>query len=198
MLDSILYVFTPSNFEAHSTHFVNTPVLMWVLIFANLLIFLAYQLIPAALIYLVWKRKDIMFTGIFWLFAAFIVLCGFHHLIHVITFWYPIYALEAIEDTTTGLVSIGTFFAVLHIIPLALKLKTPKELEEINAKLSTEVENRKKAEEELKQKNLKFGKINQDITKSNEELGKLNKILVDRELKMIELKKENEELKKSR
>ncbi len=195
MLDSLLYVFNPANFEAHGIHFVRTPVLFWFLVSANLLIFIAYQLIPAALLYLVWKRKDIMFTPIFLLFAAFIVLCGIHHLIHVITFWYPIYGIEAIEDWLTGLVSIGTFFAVLYILPLALKLKTPKELDIINQQLKAANQQLAASEQQLKAGNQQMTAANQQLAASEKklqekilELEKFNKLTVDRELKMVELK----------
>lgn len=195
MIDSLLYVFNPANFEPHRIHFTQTPILFWVLVLGNLLIFISYVLIPIALLYLVRKRKDIMFTPIFCLFAAFIVLCGTYHLMHVISFWYPIYGIEAVWGVITGLVSIGTFFAVLYVLPLALKLKSPRELEEINAKLAMEIQHSKKAEEELRQKNQKLETLTKEVIEKNEELEKNNKLMVERELKMIELKKEVAELK---
>jgi len=184
MFEELSYVFTLSNFEPHGIHFAQTPILMWTMIWAHLLVFIAYQLIPAALLYLVWKRKDVVFTPIFWLFAAFIVLCGVSHLIHIITFWYPIYGIEAIEVWLTGLVSIGTFFAVIYIIPIALKLKSPKELEALNNKLAGEIEAHKQAEDKL--------------SKTNKDLEKMNEIMTGRELAMIELKKQIEALKKNK
>ncbi len=189
MIESLLYVFNPTHFEVHGIHFIQTPVLKWFLVSGNLLIFLSYVLIPLALLYLVRKRKDIMFTPIFFLFAAFIVLCGISHLIHVIIFWYPIYGIEAIEVWITGLVSIGTFFAVLYVLPLALKLKSPEQMEEVNTRLSIEIEHVKQANEES-QKTL------QELAIKTEALEKMNKLMIGRELKMVELKKENEELKK--
>jgi len=62
------------------------------------------------------------------------------------------------------------------------------------------VEENTKQAEELKKlnKNLEaeVAKRTADLKKKVEELERFNKIVVDRELKMIELKKENEELKK--
>ncbi len=195
MIESLSYIFNPANFEAHGIHFTQTPILFWVLIWGNLLIFIAYQLIPAALLYLVWKRKDIMFTPIFWLFAAFIVLCGIHHLIHVITFWYPIYGIEAVEDWLTGLVSIGTFFAVLYILPLALKLKTPKELDIVNQQLKAANQQLVASEQQLRAANQQMVAANQQLSASEKkvqekvlELESSNKLMVGRELKMVELK----------
>ncbi len=183
---------------------INTPVLKWVLVSGNLLIFVSYVLIPLALLYLVRKRKDIMFTPIFFLFAAFIVLCGVHHLIHVITFWYPIYALEAIEDWLTGLVSIGTFFAVLSIIPLALKLTSPKELDIINQQLKASNQQLAASEQQLKAANQQMAAANQQLTASERktqekvlELENFNKLMVGREMKMVELKEEITRLKKN-
>ena len=196
MINALLYIFTPANFEPHGQHFVNTPVLFWVFIVANLLTFTAYMLIPAALIYFVRKRKDLMFTSIFLLFGAFIVLCGVHHLLHTITFWYPIYGIEVVNDAVMALVSIGTFFALLPVIPLALKLRSPQELAGLNKQLSEEIETRKHAEEILK-KNEETLKNNQALLSAkNEELETLNAFMVGREITMVKLKKEIEDLRK--
>ena len=129
-----------------------------------------------------------MFTSIFLLFGAFIVLCGIHHLLHTISFWYPIYGIEAMNDVVMAVVSIGTFFALLPIIPQALKLQSPKELTIINKQLSQEAQNRKQAEDNLR-KNQEILKRNQDaLTVKNAELEKLNTMMIGRELKMTELK----------
>lgn len=49
-----------------------------------------------------------------------------------------------------------------------------RELEERNTKLTTEVGNRKQAEEELRQTNREFERVNEDLFKKNEELNKLS------------------------
>ena len=196
MFDLLRTIFTPGNFEPHIVHFIpNNMGLVWFMVAGNALIALSYTLIPAALLYLIRKRKDIMFTPIFWLFAAFILLCGLTHVMHIMIFWYPAYWLEGVVLAITGIVSIFTFFALLYVIPLGLKLKSPKQMEEINNKLSAEIENHKKTDEELKKKNQDFERINKEIIEKSGESEKMNKLMVDRELAMIELKKENEELK---
>jgi len=181
MFNLLRAIFTAGNFEPHNVHFLGYRALLWIQVSGNALIALSYILIPLALLYLVRKRRDIMFTPIFWLFAAFIVLCGLTHIMHIMTYWYPAYWLQAIVLWLTGIVSIFTFFALVWVIPTALQLKSPKQLEEINTRLSAEIENRKQAEDELRQK--------------NQELEKMNKVMVGRELKMVELKKELETLR---
>ena len=182
MLNSLLYALNPANFEAHGAHFAQAPVLFWVFIVSNLVTFVAYTLIPIALTYFIWKRKDMMFGYIFWLFGLFIILCGIHHLLYVITFWYPIYGLEAINDMILALVSIATFFVLLSILPMAVKLRSPAEMEKINKQLRQDEEKMQSTLDSLHAKTL--------------ELEAVNKTMVNRELKMVELKKEIEDLKK--
>ena len=131
-------IFTPRYFEPHWEHFIFDPALMWSIIFSNFLVFVSYTLIPIALIYFIRKRKDLIFSRVFWLFGAFIILCGLHHLVHIITFWYPIYHLQNIVDILTGIVSLATFFALVKVIPIGLKLKSPEELRKINEELETQ------------------------------------------------------------
>src|SRR5438270_1749178 len=61
----------------------------WLYIMSDLFIWAAYFAIPFLLFRILYKRKDIPFPGIFWLFIAFILLCGTTHLLDAIIFWWP-------------------------------------------------------------------------------------------------------------
>ena len=50
-------------------------------IISDVAIFLVYTAIPLMLLYFVFRRKLGAFLPVFWLFAAFILACGFGHLI---------------------------------------------------------------------------------------------------------------------
>jgi hypothetical protein len=43
------------------------------------------------------------------MFSAFIFLCGIGHLLDIVTLWFPIYWISAIEDVATALISLATF-----------------------------------------------------------------------------------------
>src|SRR5262245_44460253 len=63
---------------------------------SDLLIFAAYAAIPLTLAYFVLRRRDVPFTPVMWLFAAFILLCGTGHLLDAVVFWYPAYRFVGI------------------------------------------------------------------------------------------------------
>jgi PAS domain S-box-containing protein len=89
----------------------------------------------------------------FGLFAAFIFACGSTHLIGLWTIWQPVYWLDATVRLVTAGVSIGTAVALWPMIPKALKLPSPRELEDTNALLRKEVEQRQQAESRLQELN---------------------------------------------
>lgn len=104
----------------------------WLYIISDLLIWAAYFAIPLSLYYFMIKRKDdLPYIKVFWLFILFILLCGLTHLIDALIFWYPFYRLSALVLFVTAVVSIGTVIGLVRIMPEALKLKSPRELEEI-------------------------------------------------------------------
>lgn len=119
------------------------PFTGWFMITADLLVFAAYLSIPLLLLFFVSRKKEVVFPKIFWLFAAFIFACGVSHLMDAIMFWWPAYRFNALERFITGLISWATVFALIPVIPQALQLKSPLALEK-------EVEERKKAEEQLR------------------------------------------------
>ena len=193
----MLYNFIPSNFEAHGVHFSNTPVLFWSFIAANIITFIAYTGIPILLLLFVRKRKDLVFQPTFIFFALFIVLCGLHHLLHVITFWYPIYGIEALNDAAMAAVSIGTFFSLFPVLRQAIQLISPAQYEKINEELALEIKKRRENEQGSKKNTEELTRRNQELEEKSAELRRFNELMTGRELKMVELKKENEALRRT-
>lgn len=103
---------------------------------------IAYFSIPAMLLYFVKKRKDTPFSKVFVLFSAFIICCGFGHLLEIWTLWHPDYWLSGIEQAITALVSCYTALQLSKLLPEFLALRTPEELEKLNQELEQRVEER--------------------------------------------------------
>ncbi|HRO42442.1 MAG TPA: ATP-binding protein [Flavipsychrobacter sp.] len=126
----------------------------WLYILSDLMVWGAYFAIPIVIIRYITSRHDVRFTRIYFLFASFILACGTTHLIDAILFWHPVYRLSALVRFITAIVSWTTVFFLFKLLPRAFSLKTAKELE-------TEVEHRKKAEEELKMQNAMLNEAHQ-------------------------------------
>src|SRR5437879_8402500 len=101
----------------------------WLYIFSDVFIWAAYFAIPVLLFSIVKKRKDIPFSRIFWLFIAFIMLCGTTHLVDAIIFWWPAYRLSALIRFATAIVSVFTVYALYKTIPLIYNLRTHEKLQ---------------------------------------------------------------------
>jgi signal transduction histidine kinase len=85
--------------------------------------------IPAILVFFIRRKKDAPFPFVFWLFGAFILLCGMTHLLEVITTHVPVYRLSGLVKVATGAVSLATVGFLVPIVPKALALRTPEGLE---------------------------------------------------------------------
>jgi|GEM_PF-7043560 len=165
MIEFLAYVFSPVNFEPHGAHFGNVPELLWVLVGANILTFVSYTLIPIALIYFVRKRRDLVFGKVFVLFGAFIVLCGLHHMVHVISFWYPLFGIQALIDFLMAVISFFTVFALIQIIPAALQIPSKTNLERVVNDLKDEAARRTHAEIEAVRKHEELSVKTFELTK---------------------------------
>ena len=71
----------------------------------------------------------------FWLFAAFILLCGTTHWLALFTLWVPAYGLEAVVKVATAVASVGTSIVLWRLLPEALALPSPAQLHDANAAL---------------------------------------------------------------
>lgn len=144
------------NFIPHGHCYLWNPGLVWLHILSDGLIALAYYSIPMMLTYFVYKRDDLPFKSIFFLFGAFIITCGTTHILEVWTLWYPDYWLSGSVKAMTALVSLYTALELWPLIPKALALPSPIQLEVANQKLAAEITEKKQAEAALKQRESHF------------------------------------------
>ncbi|BAY91548.1 MULTISPECIES: sensor histidine kinase [unclassified Tolypothrix] len=143
--------FSSGNFIPHGHCYLWKPELVWLHILANTLIALSYYSIPLTLIYFVRKRDDIPFKVIFLLFGAFIISCGTTHLMEVWTLWHPVYWLSGAMKAITALISLYTAITLIPLVPQALALPSPAQLEAAYMALKDENAERQRVEQELRQ-----------------------------------------------
>ncbi|MFN6535815.1 MAG: ATP-binding protein [Nostoc sp. EkiNYC01] len=145
------YAFQSDGFIPHGHCYLWKTGLVWLHIISDGTIAFAYYSIPFLLIYFISKRQDVPFNGVFVLFGAFIIACGTGHLMDIWTLWYPYYWIAGSLKALTAIISIYTAFALISLMPQALTLPSPAQLEAINRALSSEIVERKRIEIELRQ-----------------------------------------------
>jgi signal transduction histidine kinase len=146
MLEFLAHLFDTSDFPPR-WHCGNwTPEHGWLHVLSDLGVWSAYLAIPCVLGYFILRRKDLPFRTIFLLFGAFILACGTTHLMEAILFWWPAYRLAGLIKLFTAVVSWATVIALVPVVPRALAMRSPDELE-------GEVAARKQAEGALQEAN---------------------------------------------
>lgn len=118
-----------SEFMPHGHCYFWRPDILWTHVISDAVIALSYFSIPVMLIYFLRRRPDLPFPTMIALFAAFIVLCGTGHVLEIWTIWTPVYALQGVEKAATALVSMATAVALVPVIPRALSMRTPAEIQ---------------------------------------------------------------------
>jgi two-component system, cell cycle sensor histidine kinase and response regulator CckA len=159
---SMFWIFDSSSFTARWDCGNWPPWLGWLHIVSDLLIWLAYLAIPLILVHFVRRRRDLPFPRLFWLFGAFILTCGTTHLLEAVIFYQPVYRLAGVLKLVTALASWATVLALIPIVPRALAMRTPGQMERevsartaelarANAALLREVGERLRAEQALRE-----------------------------------------------
>ena len=109
------------------------PVLGALHLVGDVATFAAYMLIPFA-IEKVRRMRELPFNFLAVLFAAFICLCGFGHLLTVVstvTGALPAYWVEGVNKALTGAVSLATAAYMIKLIPEIMKIPTPDQWQEL-------------------------------------------------------------------
>jgi len=174
MIESLRSFFTGGVFNAHGHCYFWTKSLMCLHTISDALIGLAYFSIPITLAWFVRRRRDIDFGWMFQLFAVFILACGMTHLMEIWNIWYSAYWLSGSLKAITALASVPTAILLTRLIPQALQLPSPKQLQTANHALEEEIKTRRVAEESLRELNAgleeRVARRTVDLEKANEEL----------------------------
>jgi len=101
----------------------------WLYIVSDLLIWSAYFTIPIVIIKYITRKHETRFIRLYFLFAAFILACGSTHFLDAISFWLPVYRLNALVRMLTAIFSWVTVFYLVKFLPVAFSSKSRKELE---------------------------------------------------------------------
>jgi PAS domain S-box-containing protein len=136
-----------------------TPGLIRLHNISDFLIWTAYLAIPIVLVYFAYsKRHSLPFRQLFWLFGLFILACGTTHLMDIVLFYNPLYRLSGLIKLVTAVASWGTVIALFHVVPVALQMRSPDELEreiqerrQVEATLQAEIEQHRRTEAALQQ-----------------------------------------------
>lgn len=142
--------FTSSPFIPHGHCYLWKTNLVGLHLLSDAFIALAYFSIPITLFSFVRQRRDLPFDWIFLLFAAFIVACGTTHLMGIWTLWYPTYWLSGAIKAVTAMVSVFTALQLVPLVPQALALPSPAQLEQANQQLQVQIKERLRVELELR------------------------------------------------
>ena len=127
MVESLLQYLTNNNqWMPHGYCILWTPSILWTYVISDALTTVAYYSIPATLTYIAWHRKDIAFRKIYLMFGSFILACGTSHLLSIILLWHPIYWIDAVIHAITALLSIGTAFFLIRLMPILKKTSQPE------------------------------------------------------------------------
>ena len=156
-----------SDYMAHGFCFLWEPRLVWLHVISDILTGISYYSITLALLFFVYKRRDMPFLKVFILFGIFIFACGTTHLFAVYTVFVPAYWYEGLVKAVTAAVSVLSVFLFIPLIPKAIAMpsltKAYNEIKELNRRLSTELAEHKATEEALVSAELKHKKLLEDI-----------------------------------
>src|SRR3954465_2444512 len=98
----------------------------------------------------VWRRRDIMYRGVFGIFSIFALVCGITRLLSILTLWVPAYDIEGLTKGFLALISLGITAALLFSLPRILVQPSRTQLQQANAALEEEIQHRRKAEAMVK------------------------------------------------
>src|SRR5690606_4507928 len=184
----------------HGHCYLWQPGLLWLNVSSDSLIFIAYVSISLAIFYMHQRRKDLVPTNIAYLFTIFITACGLSHLISVWNVWHGAYWLAGLFKLVTALASVTTAVALWVFMPRFLASPTlsrlKQEIEEKNAAVSALKKERSNLEQRVKERTSRLEAKNEELVKEKQRLEAIQAVTVDRELTMIELKKEVNKLLK--
>ena len=153
MNEQLAEFFSSVGFMPHGHCYLWTPALLWTFVVSDLVIGAAYFSIPVALAYFVRRRAGFTFNWMVLMFALFIFACGATHIMSVWNIWHTSYWLEAALKAVTAAASLVTAVLIWPLIPKALAMPSPAQMQRASRELQQEIAVRRQAELEIKKLN---------------------------------------------
>jgi signal transduction histidine kinase len=123
------------------------PELIWLNAVSDAVTAGAFLATGLVLTLFLWRRwHEVMFRGVLWVFAIFMMMCAVTRLLSILTLWVPAYGIEGIAKGFLALFSLGITTALLLALPRILVLPTRIQLQHAYEALAEEVSQRRKAE----------------------------------------------------
>jgi signal transduction histidine kinase/CheY-like chemotaxis protein len=136
-----------STLAPHGACLLWKPELIWLNAISDTLIAGAFFAAAFVLTRFLWKRwNDVMFRGVFWIFAIFMTMCGVTRLLSLLTLWVSAYGIEGLAKGVLALISVGVTAVLLLMLPQILVLPTRIQLRQAYEALAGEVRQRRSAE----------------------------------------------------
>ena len=132
----------------HSHCFLWRPDILWLNVLSDATIALSYFSIPILITYVLRKRPDITYRGVFVLFSLFIFFCGITHLFSIYTTWTGAYGWHGLLKGATALVSLTTACYLAYHLKAIIGLPTPQQFHQAKAAVEDERLQRHRLEEE--------------------------------------------------
>jgi diguanylate cyclase (GGDEF)-like protein/PAS domain S-box-containing protein len=141
------------EFMPHGMCFLWNARLLTLHVISDAVIAAAYYSIPLILLYFIRERRDLPFPAVFAMFGVFIVACGTTHVLDIWTIWHPSYWLSGTLKAITAAVSLATVGLLARIVPGALALRSPAELDALNRELTIGADRDRATNAMLREKN---------------------------------------------
>ncbi len=135
-----------TRYMPHGSCYVWRPDILWLHVFSDIAIAVAYLSIPILLLYSLRKRVDVPFRGLVLMFCVFILACGLTHLMSIWVVWNGHYGAQGILKAITAMASVVTALMLLPHMPRIMTLRSAAELEELISSLSFEIKGREDSE----------------------------------------------------
>jgi signal transduction histidine kinase/CheY-like chemotaxis protein len=139
-----------STLTPHGACLLWKPELIWLNAVSDAMLAGAFFAAAFVVGLFVWRRRDIMYRGVFGIFAIFAMVCGISRLLSILTLWVPAYDIEGLTKGLLALISAGITAALLLSLPRILVQPSRTQLAQANAALEEEIRHRRKAEAMVK------------------------------------------------
>src|ERR1700722_16601132 len=139
-MDFLRQIFGSGDYMPHGYCYLWNIRLVSLHVISDSLIALSYFAIPAVLLWITRKRRDLPFSWMFLLFGVFIVACGMTHVLEVWNLWHANYWVSGGVKAVTAAASVSTAVLLTRIAPQALDLPGVAQLLQSNRSLEQKLE----------------------------------------------------------